>query len=44
MILSMKTQIIIKDLKNFEDILDFSYLDENHEIFSNKNKKTYWLI
>ena len=39
MILSMKTENIIKDLKNLEDIFDFSYLDENHELFSNKNKK-----
>ena len=39
MILSMKTEIIIKDLKNLEDIFDFSNLDENHQLFSNKNKK-----
>ena len=39
MILSMKTEKIIKDLKNLEDIFDFSNLDENHELFSNKNKK-----
>ena len=39
MILSMKTENIIKDLKNLEDIFDFSNLDESHEIFSNKNKK-----
>ena len=39
MILSMKTETIIKDLKNLYDIFDFSYLDENHELFSNKNKK-----
>ena len=39
MILSMKTKDIIKDLKNLEDIFDFSNLDENHELFSNKNKK-----
>ena len=38
-ILSMKTENIIKDLKNLEDIFDFSNLDENHELFSNKNKK-----
>ena len=30
---------ITKDLKNFEDIFDFSNLDKNHELFSNKNKK-----
>ena len=39
MILSMKTKDIIKGLKNLEDIFDFSNLDENHELFSNKNKK-----
>ena len=39
MILSMKTNDIIKDLKSLEDIFDFSNLDENHELFSNKNKK-----
>ena len=42
MILSMKTENIIniiKDLKNLEDIFDFSNLDENHELFSEKNKK-----
>ena len=39
MILSMKTKDIIKDLKNLEDIFDFSNLDENHELFSNINKK-----
>ena len=39
MILSMKTKDIIKELKNLEDIFDFSNLDENHELFSEKNKK-----
>ena len=39
MILSMKTKDIIKDLKNLEDIFDFSNLDENHELFSVRNKK-----
>ena len=39
MILSMKTKNIIKDLKNFEYIFDFSNLNENHELFGNKNKK-----
>ena len=41
MILSMKTKDIIKDSKNLEDIFDFSNLDENHELFSNKNKKVF---
>ena len=39
MILSMNTKDIINDLKNLEDFFDFSNLDENHELFSNKNKK-----
>ena len=39
MILSMNTKDIIIDLKNLEDMIDFCNLDENHELFSNKNKK-----
>ena len=39
MMLSMKTKDIIKDLKNLEEIFDFSNLDENHELFSERNKK-----
>ena len=38
-ILSNETQNIINDLKNLEDLFDFSNLNKNHEIFSNKNKK-----
>ena len=38
-VLSVNTKDIIKDLKNLEDIFHFSNLDENHELFSNKNKK-----
>ena len=38
-LLSMNTSDIIKDLKNFESIFDFSNLDENHELFSSKNIK-----
>ena len=38
-VLSVNTKDIIKDLKNLEDIFDFSNLDENHELISNKNKK-----
>ena len=34
-ILSVNT----KDLKNLEDIFDFSNLDKNHELFSNINEK-----
>ena len=39
MILSTRTENIIKDLKNLENKFDFSNLDENHELYSNKNKK-----
>ena len=38
-ILSIKSENIIKDLKNLEDIFDFSSIDENHELYSEKNKK-----
>ena len=38
-VLSVKTKNIIKDLKNLEVLFDFSKLNENHELFSNKNKK-----
>ena len=38
-VLSVSTEDIIKDLKNLEDLFDFSNLNENHELFSNKNKK-----
>ena len=38
-VLSLKTKDIIKDTNFLEDIFDFSNLDENHELFSYKNKK-----
>ena len=38
-VLSVNTKDIIKDLKNLEDIFDFSNLNTNHELFSKKNKK-----
>ena len=38
-VLSVITTDIIKDLKKLEDSFDFSNLDKDHEIFSNKNKK-----
>ena len=37
-VLSVNTKDIIEDLKNLEDIFDFSDLDESHELFSNRNK------
>ena len=38
-VLSVNTKDVIKDLKNLENIFDFSNLDKNHELFSHKNKK-----
>ena len=38
-VLSVNTKDIIKDLKNLEDIFDFSNLDKNHELFSKKNEE-----
>ena len=38
-ILSIKSENIINDLKNLEDIFDFSNIDGNHELYSEKNKK-----
>ena len=38
-VLSVNTEDIVKDLRNMEDIFDYSNLNKNHELFSNKNKK-----
>ena len=38
-VLSLNTKDIIKDLKIWKDVFNFSYLDENHEIFSNNNRR-----
>ena len=38
-VLSINTKDIIKDLKNYEDTIDFSNLNANHELFSNKRKR-----
>ena len=38
-VLSVYSKDVIKGLKNLEDMFDFSNLDKNHELFSNKNKK-----
>ena len=37
--LSVNTKDNFKDIKNIEDVFDFRNLNENHELFSNKNKK-----
>ena len=41
MILSMKTKNAIKGLKNLEDLIDFSNLEENHELISEKKTRKY---
>ena len=38
-VLSFNTEDTIKDLKFLEGIFEFSNLDKNHELFSDKNKK-----
>ena len=40
-VLSMKTENVIKDLKNLEDMFDFSNLGESHEPSSNENEKVF---
>ena len=35
----MRTENIIKDLKNLEDMFDFSNLDKEHDLISNEKKK-----
>ena len=37
--LSLNTKDIIRYLKNLEDLFDFGNIVENHELYSNKNKK-----
>ena len=39
-VLSVNTKDINKDLKNLEDMFDFSNLDKNHELFSKKKQKS----
>ena len=38
-VLSVNATDNVKDLKNLDDLFDFSNLNENHELFSNKNKR-----
>ena len=40
-VLSIISNDIKKDLKNLEDLFDFGNLNENHEILSNKSKKSW---
>ena len=41
--LSVNTKDIIKNLKILENVFDFSNLEKNHGLFSNKNKKMVFL-
>ena len=41
-VLSLNTKDVIKDLKNLENLFNFSNLQENHEIFSYQIKKVIW--
>ena len=36
-VLSIALKDIIEDLEHLEDMFDFSNLDKNHELLSNKN-------
>ena len=38
-VLSVNTNDIIKNLKKFGSIFEFSNVEKNHEIFSNKSEK-----
>ena len=38
-ILSVKTKDIIEDLEKLEDLFNFSNLDGDHHLFSDRNKK-----
>ena len=37
-VLSLNKKDILQDLKNLEDLFDFSNFIESHELFSNKKK------
>ena len=38
-VLSINTKNIIQDLHNLKALLDFSNLNEDHDLFNNENKK-----
>ena len=38
-VLSVNTKDINKNIKNLENLFDFSNLKKDHQLFSNKNKK-----
>ena len=37
--IGLSTKDIIKELRGLENSFDFSNLDKNHQLFSNKNEK-----
>ena len=41
-VLNVNTKDVFEDLKSLEDLFYFSILNENHELFSNKNKMINW--
>ena len=41
-VLSIKTQNIIFDLENLENLFDFSNLNKDHDLFSKKKQKCDW--
>ena len=41
-VLSVSRKDIFKDLKNLYGLFDFCNLNQNHELFSNKNKN--WFV
>ena len=43
-VLGMKSENFIKDSKHLEVMFDFSNLDENHELFSEKKRNCFWKI
>ena len=40
-VLSINSSNKVKDLQNLDDLFDFSNLNNNHELFSNRNKKKF---
>ena len=43
-VLIRKTENIFKDLRNLQNMFDFSKLEKKHETVSNEKKKSNWKI
>ena len=41
-VISVNTKDVVKDLKNLEDLFDFSNLNENHDLFGKKRQNINW--